>query len=142
MSTTLIQPYLTFGGRCEEALDYYKSTLGAEVEMVMQFKQSPTPCDQLMPDGWGDKVMHCSFLIGDARVMASDGCGDPLNFEGISLSLTLPDADAAKKAFDALATEGQITMPMSETFWSPCFGMVADKFGVHWMITVPEEKSF
>ena len=133
-----VQPYLFFDGRCEEALEFYKKTLGAQVDMLMRFKDSPVPTDGCAtgPDA-GEKVMHSSFRIGDTTVLASDGRseGKP-SFEGFSLSITIPDAAQAERLFTALAEGGQVLMPLTQTFFSPSFGMVADRFGVGWMIYV------
>lgn len=135
---TFIQPYLFFGGRCEEALEFYRSTLGAETEIVMRFKDSPEPHPEgMVPPGFDDKVLHATFRVGGSTIMASDGCGSNSGFEGFSLSLTLPDAGDAGRVFDALSEGGQVTMPLAKTFWSPLFGMVTDRFGVNWMITLP-----
>ncbi len=142
MSQTLIQPYLFFGGRCIEALEFYRAALGAEVLMVMRYKDSPEPTPPgMLPDGWGEKVMHASFKVAGNLVMASDGCGgdESRGFNGFSLSLALPDEAAAQKAFAALSAGGQVTLPICKTFWSPCFGMLKDKFGLGWMITVASE---
>jgi PhnB protein len=133
-----IQPYLFFDGRCEEAIEYYKTALGAEVVMLMRFKDSPEPAQPgMVPPGAENKVMHSSFRIGDTTVMASDGrCLGTLNFQGFSLSLTVPDAAAADRLFTVLAEGGQVQMPLTKTFFSPRFGMVSDRFGVSWMIYV------
>lgn len=137
-STGIIQPYLFFNGRCEEAIEFYRQALGAEVQMMMRYKESPDPPPPgMVPSGWEDKVMHASLRIGETVVMASDGCGDGSSFEGFSLSLSLPTGAEVDRAFNALATGGKVTMPLSKTFWSPRFGMLEDKFGVGWMITVP-----
>jgi PhnB protein len=131
----LIQPYLFFDGRCEEALEFYKSKLGAKVEMLMRFKENPEPTAN--PPGSDDKVMHACMRIGDAAVMASDGrCTSRPSFQGFSLSLTAKDAAEARRLFAALGEGGQVQMPMAQTFFSPAFGMVADKFGVSWMVIV------
>jgi PhnB protein len=134
----LIQPYLFFNGRCEEAVEFYRKSLGAEVLMLMRFKDSPQPHQPgMVPPGFEDKVMHCSFRVGATTMMASDGCsGDAAKFEGFSLSFTAPDEAGANRAFAALADGGQVRMPLTKTFWSPCFGMVVDRFGVSWMVTV------
>ena len=130
-----VQPYLFFHGRCEEALEFYKSALGAEVMMLMRFKDNPEPAAN--PEGAGDKVMHTSFRIGDATVMASDGrCQGRPSFSGFSLSLDVPDEAEAERLFAALAEGGQVQMPLAKTFFSPRFGMVADRFGVSWMVVV------
>lgn len=133
------QPYLCFEGRCEEALDFYRRVLGAEVTMLMRFKESPDP--GMCPGGaaQADKIMHSAFRIGASTIMASDGrCAGKPRFEGFSLSLSLDAADEAEaeRLFDALADGGQIQMPLAKTFFSPSFGMVADRFGVSWMIVV------
>jgi PhnB protein len=130
-----VQPYLFFDGRCEEALAFYKSALGAEVTMLMRFKDSPEPAG--CPDGAGDKVMHTSFRIGEATVMASDGrCEGQPSFAGFGLSLDASDETEAERLFGALAEGGQVQMPLAKTFFSPRFGMVADRFGVSWMVVL------
>jgi len=130
----LVQSYLFFDGRCEEAIEFYKKALGAKVDMMMRYKDSPEP----QPAGHnvpGEKVMHASFRIGDTQVMASDGhnTGKP-NFQGFSLSITVPDEAKAKHCFHALAEGGKVQMPLTKTFYSPSFGMLADRFGVAWMV--------
>ncbi|MGH8540308.1 MAG: VOC family protein [Stenotrophobium sp.] len=134
-----IQPYLFFNGRCEEALAFYKKALGAEVIMLMRYKESPhSPPPEMLPPGNEDKVMHASVRIGAAEFMASDGhCDGKPVFKGFSLSLTQPDEAKANRAFAALAEKGKVDMPLGKTFWSPCFGMVTDRFGMQWMITLP-----
>ena len=133
-----IEPYLFFNGCCEEAVEFYKKALGAEVLMMMRFKESPEPPPPgMLPAGFENKIMHCSFQVGQTTVMASDGrCTGQTNFQGFSLSLTAADEADAKRKFAALAEGGQVHMPLGKTFWSPCFGMVADRFGVGWMVTV------
>ena len=135
----LVHPYLFFDGRCEEALEFYKEALDAEVEALMRFQDSSDPAPPgMVPPGSENKVMHSCVRIGDTRVMASDGhcAGGPLCFEGFSLSLTVPDEAAAERTFSALADGGQVRMPLGPTFFSPRFGMVADRFGVGWMVIV------
>jgi PhnB protein len=135
-----IQPYLFFNGRCEEAVQFYQKALGAKVEMLMRYKDSPEPPPPgMVPPGSENKVMHTSLRVHDAVIMASDGdCNGKPKFEGISLSISVTDANEADKLFNALAEGGQVQMPMGKTFWSPRFGMVADRFGVGWMINVAE----
>jgi len=139
MSNHLIQTYLYFNGRCEEAVKFYSKNLGAQVQMTLRYKESPEPPPPgCVPPGFENKIMHCAFTVGSSLVMASDGNSDqPVNFEGFSLSLTVPTEKEADKAFKALAAGGKVVMPIGKTFWSNCFGMVQDKFGVHWMVTVP-----
>jgi PhnB protein len=134
----LVQPYLFFDGRCDEALEFYRKKLGAEVTMLMRFKDSPEPHQPgMVPPGSEDKVMHASFRIGDTIVMASDGrCLGQPNFQGFALSLTVPNDVEADRLFTPLADGGQVQMPLTKTFFSSRFGMVTDRFGVLWMIIV------
>jgi len=137
MHNRIIQPYLFFEGCCEEALEFYKRALGAEVKMLMRYKDSPEP----PPPGCGpvdaNKVMHAQFQVGETVIMASDGraTGKP-KFEGFALSLSVKTEAEADQAFTALATGGKVEMPLAKTFFSARFGMVADKFGVFWMVLV------
>lgn len=128
-----VQPYLFFDGRCEEALEFYRAKLGAKVEMLMRFNESPEPMPGQAPPG--DKVMHSSFRIGEATIMASDGgCAGKPSFQGFSLSLNAADEAEAKRLFTALSEGGQVQMPLGRTFFAPAFGVVADRFGVSWMV--------
>jgi PhnB protein len=138
MSTkSVIEPYLFFNGRCEEAVKFYQQALGAELQFMMRYKESPEPPPPgMMPPNWGDKVMHATMKIGSTIVMASDGCGEGAKFEGFSLSISVNTEADAKKIFTALNEGGQVKMPLTKTFWSPCFGMLADKFGIGWMVSV------
>jgi PhnB protein len=133
-----VQPYLFFDGRCEEAVEFYRSTLGAEVLMLVRFKDSPEPHQPgMVPPGAEDKVMHMRLRIGDTTVLASDGrCGGRANFQGFALSLTVPTDAEAERLFTALADGGQVQMPLAKTFFSSSFGMLADRFGVPWMVYV------
>ena len=135
-----IQPYLSFEGRAQEAIDFYKDAIGAKVDVVMHFKDAPPEMQAQMSPDSKDKVMHAAFHIGDTQVMASDGqCTGKANFSGISLTLNAADDAEAEKLFGALGKGGQVTMPMSETFFAHRFGMVADKFGVGWMVLNPKQ---
>lgn len=126
-----VQPYLFFDNCCQEAVEFYQSTLGAEVTLLMHYKDGP----DAPPPGMENKVMHASFRIGDSIVMASDDCASKqTGFTGFSLSLAVADEAEAARTFAALAIGGEIRMPLAKTFWSPRFGMVADRFGVLWMI--------
>jgi PhnB protein len=134
-----LQPYLFFDGRCEEAVAFYRKALGAEVEMLMRFKENPEP-----PQGHaappGDKVMHAALRIGDTTVMASDGyCTGKPTFNGFALSITARNSAEAQRMFDSLSQGGKVQQPLVETFFATRFGMVADRFGVSWMILVPRE---
>jgi len=133
-----VQPYLFFDGRCEEAIEFYRSALGAEVEMLMRFKDSPDPPPPgMVPPGGENKVMHAALRVGDAMVLASDGrCSGQPSFLGFALSLTAANEAEADRLFAALAEGGQVQMPLAKTFFSPRFGMVADRFGVSWMVYV------
>ncbi len=132
-----IEPYLFFNGRCEDAIEFYKKALGAEVLMLMRYKDSPEPPPPgMVPPNWDNKIMHASLRIGNATVMASDGCSEGTSFQGFSLSLSVANEAEAEHAFTALSDGGQVRMPLTRTFWSPCFGMLADRFGVGWMVSV------
>ena len=135
-----VQPYLFFDGKCEEALDFYKSALGAKVEMMMRFKDNPDPQPGMCAPGSENKVMHAAFHVGDSLVMASDGmAGGKPEFKGFSLSVNAPNGKEADKLFAALGKGGKVEMPLAKTFFSPRFGMVTDKFGVGWMVIVPQK---
>lgn len=137
----IVQPYLFFNGKCEEAVEFYRKALGAEVEMMIRFKEAPDqPPPGMLPPGFENKIMHCSFRVGQTTVMASDGCSaGNLKFEGFSLSLAVPTEAEADRAFSALADGGQVKMPLGKTFWSPRFGMLQDRYGIGWMINVVPE---
>jgi PhnB protein len=136
----LVQSYLFFDGRCEEALEFYRKKLGAEVTMLMRFKDSPEPHQPgMVSPGSENKVMHASFRIGETTVMASDGrCLGKPSFQGFALSLTVADDAEAERMFAALGDGGQVQMPLTKTFFSSRFGMVADRFGVSWMVLVKQ----
>jgi PhnB protein len=133
-----VQPYLFFDGRCEEAVEFYRDALGAEVTMLLRHKDSPEPPQPGMaPPGSEHKILHASFRIGEATIMASDGrCEGKPSFQGFSLSLTVANEAEADRLFAALGDGGQVQMPLTKTFFSPRFGMVADRFDVSWMIVV------
>ncbi len=141
MAETSITPYLMFAGRTEEAIEFYRSALGAEVEMLMRFSESPEPPPEgMLPPGYENKVMHASILIQGERVMMSDGCGEEQKFGGFSLAMAVETEEDARKAFDALAEGGTVQMPLTKTFWSPAYGMLLDRFGVHWMVMVRQDE--
>ena len=133
-----VQPYVFFDGKCEEALEFYKGAIGAKVDMMMRFSESPEkPQPGMVPPGSENKVMHASITIGDSRVMASDGgCQGKPDFKGFSLSITVANEAEADRVFGALSDGGKVQMPLGKTFFSPRFGMVSDKFGVGWMVIV------
>ncbi len=132
-----VQPYLFFDGRCEEALEFYKKAIGAEIGMLMRVKDAP---DQGGAHAPADKIMHASFFVGNTLIMASDGFakGQP-KFEGFCLSISAKDEADTERMFSALGAGGEVTQPIIKTFFSPAFGMVRDKFGVHWMVLVPQD---
>jgi PhnB protein len=132
-----VQPYLFFDGRCDEALEFYKRTVGAKVGMLMRFKDAPD--QSMISAGSENKIMHAQVQIGDTTVLASDGRnqGQP-KFEGFALTITAKDEAEADKVFAALSDGGQVKMPLAKTFFSPRFGMLADKFGVGWMVLVAQ----
>ena len=132
----IVEPYLFFDGRCEEAIDFYKKAIGAQVTSLMRFKENPEPSAN--PPGAGEKVMHASFRVGDTTIMASDGRnqGKP-NFQGFALTIAVNTEAEAKKVFNVLADGGRVEMPLGKTFFSPSFGMLADRFGVNWMVIIP-----
>lgn len=130
-----IEPYLFFEGRCEEAIEFYRTVLGAKVQMLMRYKESPDPT--MCRPGVEDKVMHASLRIGNSTLLVSDGlCVGQANFQGFGLSITVANAAEAEQFFTALAEDGRVVMPLTKTFYSPLFGMTADRFGVLWMIMV------
>jgi PhnB protein len=136
-----LQPYLFFEGRCEEALEFYKKALGAQVPMLMRYKDGPQPAQ--CPDGTRpplDKIMHASLKVGDADLGASDGtCSGKTSFQGFALTLIANDDADAKKKFDALAEGGEVKQPLMKTFFASSFGMVADRFGLTWMLLAGQQ---
>jgi uncharacterized glyoxalase superfamily protein PhnB len=136
---TTITPYLFFGGRCEEALEFYRKSLGAEVDKVTRYDESPQPPPAgFLAAGFEKKIMHASFRVRGVPLMAADGRDDKSKSDGVWLALTLPTEAECRRAFDALADGGIVQMPLTKTFNSPGFGMVTDRFGLGWMITVPQ----
>jgi PhnB protein len=133
-----VQPYLFFEGRCEEAVNFYVKTLGAKVETLMRYKDSPEPSQSgMVPPNSDNKIMHGSMKIGETTVMVSDGhCSGKASFQGFALCVYAANEADAKKKFAALDEGGQVRMPLSKTFFSPSFGMVTDRFGVLWMLIV------
>lgn len=129
-----VQAYLDFGGRCEEALEFYKKSAGARVTALMRMKESPDPAMQA-PPGREEKIMHSSFTIGDTELMASDGMGQPhAGFKGTTLALSAATDAETKRLFDALGQGGTVQMPLTKTFWTSSFGVLQDQFGVPWMV--------
>lgn len=138
MSAATITPYLFFAGRCDEAIAFYREALGAEVEMLMRYDESPEPPPPgMLQEGFEKKVMHATLRVRGVPLMASDGCDDRSQSQGVRLALTLPAEADARAAFDALADGGSVQMPLTKTFWSPCFGMLTDRFKIEWMVMIP-----
>lgn len=132
-----IDAYLMFDGRCEEAFEFYRAKLGAEATMKLRFSENPDLKPGMLAPGTENKIMHTQWRIGDTTILASDGhCGGKPNFDGFALSLTVANEAEADKAFNALADGGVVQMPLAKTFFSPRFGMVNDRFGVHWIVYV------
>jgi len=136
-----IQPYLFFEGRCEEAIEFYRRVLNAEVLMMMRMKDSPEPPPPGSPPGSENKVLHASLRIGDTALSASDGMsrGKP-SFQGFSIALSVPTEAEADRVFKALSDGGNVQMPLTKTFFSPRFGMTTDRFGVGWMVMVEQKR--
>jgi PhnB protein len=131
-----VQSYLNFGGRCEEALAFYKKHLGAEVTMMMRMKESPDPAMKAPPD-MDEKIMHSAFTIGETTLMASDGMStQKAEFKGVTLSLNVASDAEAKRLFAALSEGGSVQMPLMKTFWASSWGTLTDQFGVPWMVNV------
>ena len=136
-----VQAYITFGGRCEEALEFYKKSIDAEVTSLMRWKESP---DAAMkpPPGFEEKIMNAAFRIGETQLMADDGMGlKQAEIKGMSLVIEVADDAEAKRFFTALGEGGNVTMPLMKTFWTSSFGMLTDKFGVPWMVNVAAFKA-
>ncbi|MFL6537470.1 MAG: VOC family protein [Chthoniobacterales bacterium] len=135
-STLAVQPYLFFGGRCEEALEFYGSVMGAKIISMMRFSDAPEQPPGIAP-GNEKKVMHASVRVGQTTFMASDGrCEGEPGFEGFTMSVTVPNDAEAERVFGALSDSGKVEMPLMQTFWTSKFGMLEDKFGVGWMVSV------
>lgn len=139
--TVTVQPYLFFDGKCEEALEFYKSAIGAKLEMLMRFKENPDkPDPSQMPPDSADKVMHAAFRVGDTQILASDGyCAGKPAFQGFGLTLNAKDDAEAEKLFAAVGKGGEVQMPLGKTFFASKFGMVADRYGVVWMVIAGSE---
>jgi PhnB protein len=135
-----VQPYLFFNGRAEEALAFYTRAFDVRPGALMRYADAPEPPPPgMLPPGSENKVMHADFKVGDTTVMLSDGqCTGPVQFSGVSLAIACDSESAARRAFDALAAGGEVTVPLGKTFWSPCFGMLKDRFGLGWMVSLAD----
>ncbi|MCC6680269.1 MAG: VOC family protein [Phycisphaeraceae bacterium] len=135
----IVQPYLYFEGRCEEALSFYENALGAETQMLLRYRDSPAPTPNIPPQ-LQNKIMHCNFRVGNTQLMASDGnCNGSPRFTGFSITLSTRDVAECERCFSALSEGGQVRVPLNKTFFSPSFGMVSDRFGVLWTVLVYQE---
>ena len=136
-----IESLITFGGRCEEALAFYKQSVGAEVIALMRWKESPD-ASMKAPPGYGEKIMHANFRIGETQLMADDGMGDKAaEFKGVSLVIEAANDAEARRVFTALGEGGKVTMALAKTFWTSSFGMLTDRFGVPWIVNVAAPKA-
>lgn len=141
MQKTEVKNYLFFSGRCEEALNFYQRHLGAHINFMMRFNESPDPLPEgMLQDGFENKIMHAECKVGNVDIYASDGCNDAESFSGFRLALIIQTQEDAERIFAALATDGKIDMPLMKTFWSPLYGQVTDQFGVGWMVMLPGDK--
>jgi PhnB protein len=139
MALTQVQPYLFYGGRCEEAIAFYERAVGARRDMLMRFSESPDPIPPgMLAPGFEGKVMHASFHIGEHMIMACDGSNSEEKSRGVSLAITVTTEAEVDRLFNALTQGGQATMPPGPTFWSKRFAMGTDKFGIGWMVMVPD----
>jgi PhnB protein len=136
----MVQPYLFYEGRCEEAIEFYRKALDAKVDMMMRYDDNPEPPpESMIPPGNGHKIMHAALNVAGSIFMLSDGlCSGKTGFQGFSLSVQAADEAEARRRFDALADGGKVNMPLAPSFFSPAFGMLTDRFGVGWMVVVPQ----
>lgn len=136
-ASSATRPCLAFHGQCEEAIEFYRRALGAEVGMMLRFKDCPEQPVSYLPLGWEAKIMHATILIGDSTILFSDEpSGEDIAFQGFALSHTVKTVAAARRVFKALAKGGHVQMPLTKTFFSPSFGLVTDRFGVRWKVHV------
>lgn len=138
---TQIEPYLFFNGCSEEAINYYEKKIGAERQVLIRFADSPEELPEgMLSPGWENKVMHAAIRLGDSVIMLSDGCGpEDIKFQGFSLSIIIQEESELRRIFEALAEDGEVEMPLGQTFWSPLYGMLTDKFGLSWMLSLPDQ---
>lgn len=129
-----LDPYLFFNGNCAEAMRFYETTLGGKIEMMMQASEAPVPMEK---GGRGDAILHASLVVDGRRLLASDWMSpDPYpGLRGVSLAIAYPTVEEAKRKFEALAAGGKINMPLDKTFWMEIFGMLTDRYGMHWMVS-------
>ncbi|OIU71994.1 VOC family protein [Rossellomorea aquimaris] len=135
-------PYLVMDGNAGEAINFYKEALGAEVLYSQTFAESPEDPEFPLPEEAKDRIMHATIKIGESEIMFSDTFPGQPHSTGsqVTLCITTSDAEASQKLFDGLQQEGEVTMPLQKTFFSPLYGSVIDKFGVSFQIYTGEEK--
>jgi PhnB protein len=128
-----LNPYLNFNGQCEEAFRFYEQCFGGKIEFMMTHEGSPM-ADQV-PKEWGKKIMHARLSVGNQVLLGSDAHGDCYAApKGFAVSIDVTEPAEADRIFNALAENGTVQMPIQETFWAKRFGMLADRFGIPWMI--------
>ncbi len=133
-----LNPYLVFDGSCEEAFKFYEKTLGGKIKAMMTFEGSPMA--KQMPEEWQAKIMHTTLEIGGQLLMGSDARGEHYHKpQGFSVSLSIEKVADAERVFAAFAEGGKVQMPLQQTFWAERFGMVADRFGIPWMINCEKD---
>jgi PhnB protein len=133
-----LNPYLTFGGNCREAMEFYQSVLNGDLE-INPFEGAPME----IPDGYENKVMHASLKFGDAVLMASDSMpGQPVEHgNDAHLSINLQDVREGERIFKGLSAGGQVTMEFQDTFWGARFGSFIDRYGVSWMVNCDRQQT-
>lgn len=133
-----VEPYIAFKGNCQEAMDFYKDALGAEVLFTQTYGNSPM--SDMAP---ADKIMHSTIQIGESKIMMCDDMRPEAGETGgnISLAIGLDDTEKAKLLFNNLADGGNVTMPLDKTFWAEAFGMLTDKFGINWMVNCDQPQT-
>lgn len=138
-----VNTYLTFNGNCEEAFNFYKSVFGGDFAYIGRFGEMPEGDGYSVPEADKNKIMHVGLPIGNTILMGSDTGGDwaakLIEGNNFSVSVNTESKEEADRIFNGLTAEGQITMPMENTFWGAYFGMLTDKFGIQWMVNFDHE---
>lgn len=141
-----LSPYISFSGQCNQAILFYQQALHAELTYKLTFGEMPKPAGSTencaTAQAFADNdIAHASLRIANSEIMMSDGKQGDAPYNGFTLGLATQDLAQGKGWFDALAGSGNITMPWQETFWAHGFGMVTDKFGIPWMVSVNKPMS-
>ena len=133
MSTPQLSPYLNFAGDCKAAMEFYHGIFGGKLEMS-SFADSKAPC----PDDWKEKIIHASLINDTMSFMASDAMphGTVIFGDSVHLSIAGTDAATITAYFEKLSVGGTVIMPLAKQFWGDTFGMLTDKFGIHWMVNI------